>query len=85
MVHPSENEGVTALAKNLRRMRHEAGLSQREAARRIGVAHSTLSYWEAGTILPSLRKLACALIVYGRTPSDVFDLVTAHELIRRAA
>ncbi len=40
-------------AQNIRRFREGVGLSQRELARRLGVARATVTRWENGSRRPS--------------------------------
>lgn len=43
--------------EELRRRREEAGLSQEDLSRRLGMSDSAISYWENGRHIPT-RKLA---------------------------
>lgn len=52
--------------------RINAGLSQTEAARRLGVDQSTVSYWETGKKMPRASKLAKMADLYGCTVDDLF-------------
>lgn len=52
--------------------RINAGLSQTEAARRIGVDQSTVSYWESGKKMPRASKLARLADLYGCTVDELF-------------
>jgi transcriptional regulator with XRE-family HTH domain len=61
-------------AANLRRLRHEKGLSQDDLAYEAGVSRSYLSQIEKGVFYASLRiigKLATALAV---EPAELFKL-----------
>lgn len=49
----------------LKAARVNAGLSQIEAAKRIGVAASTLRNWEAGKTFPNQPKIERMCEVYG--------------------
>ncbi|MGX6446929.1 helix-turn-helix domain-containing protein [Patulibacter sp. S7RM1-6] len=49
----------------LRRGRLRAGLTQQDAAERIGVAPNTVGRWERGQTAPHGRLLTKALEVYG--------------------
>ena len=52
---------------SVRRIRQGLGLSQRELARRIGVARATVTRWENGTRHPSkVAKVAIQSIVEGK-------------------
>lgn len=54
----------------LKAARVNANLSQQEAARRIGVAASTLRNWEAGKTFPNQPKIEKICEVYG-IPFDI--------------
>lgn len=54
----------------LKAARVNANLSQQEAARRLGVAVSTLRNWEAGKTFPNQPKIEKLCEVYG-IPFDV--------------
>lgn len=54
----------------LKAARVNAGLSQGEAAKQIGVAVSTLRNWEAGKTFPNQPKIERMCEVYG-IPFDV--------------
>lgn len=54
----------------LKAARVNAGLSQAEAAKKIGVASSTLRNWEAGKTFPNQPKIEKLCEVYG-IPFDV--------------
>lgn len=47
-----------AVARNLRRIRHERGLSQEELSERAGVDHSYISLLEKGAYNASVAMLA---------------------------
>lgn len=52
------------IGENIRRLREEAGLNQRELAKKSGVSHSYISDVERGTVTPSIKfleKIAKAL------------------------
>jgi transcriptional regulator with XRE-family HTH domain len=49
----------------LKAARVNANLSQQEAARRIGVAASTLRNWESGKTFPNQPKIEKMCEVYG--------------------
>lgn len=54
----------------LKAARVNANLSQQEAARRIGVAASTIRNWEAGKTFPNQPKIEKMCEVYG-IPFDI--------------
>ncbi len=45
--------GPTSIARGLHAKRQKLGITQREAARRIGVEHMTYHHWELGRYWPS--------------------------------
>lgn len=49
----------------LKAARVNAGLSQTDAAKRIGVAASTLRNWEAGKTFPAQPKIEKMCEIYG--------------------
>jgi transcriptional regulator with XRE-family HTH domain len=67
-------------AEELRHARLAAGLTQREAAERVGVTRNTVTRWEAGETVPQGRALERAIEVYGveiehRLPDTIGRLV----------
>ena len=56
----------------LRALRAAAGLSQRELARRTGLAHGTISFIERGRGSPSISSLARLLAEFQLTIQDFF-------------
>ena len=52
----SHVEKQSDTAGMVRRARRIIGLSQRDLARRLGVAHSTIARWETGTTSPDLAQ-----------------------------
>lgn len=59
----------------LAEVRKAAGLSQVEAARRLGVTQGALSQWESGTSLPRADKLPEIARLYGCTVDELFGEV----------
>jgi len=64
-------------AENLRRLRLERFLSQRELARQAGVHAVTLTRLEAGVTAPSSRTVRALAAVLGVEPRE---LTTPHEV-----
>lgn len=51
---------IENIGKNIRICRKEAGLSQPQLAKLVGVSHAAISYWENGVNIPNVRD--CWLI-----------------------
>jgi transcriptional regulator with XRE-family HTH domain len=49
---------VRGVAQLLKSVRKEAGISQRELARRAGVGHGAINAWENGNKAPTITTLA---------------------------
>ena len=60
------------LGKNLRRLRLESGISQREMERRYKISRSYLNKLEMGRHSPTIETLRLLAKIYGITPSMVF-------------
>lgn len=52
------------LSTNLKRMRTHQGITQAEAARRLGVPRSSYSSWESGAVEPSLDMMLACCTMY---------------------
>ena len=52
-------------ARTLSRLRHEKGVSQRQAAQELGVSHALLSHYENGAREPGLAFVCRACDYYG--------------------
>jgi len=61
----------SALATVLRRKRAEAGLSQNEAGRRVGVTFQQLQKYEKGTNRVFFSRFVELASVYGTTPEQI--------------
>src|ERR1700730_14881400 len=61
------------IAASLRRERHRSGLSLTEVARRAGIAQSTLSQLESGTVNPSLETLWAICVALDAPFSRLLD------------
>lgn len=66
----TRNPRTRALATLLREARETSGLSVRGLARKLGVAHTTVSRWETGFNVPSLADVATALAYIGVTGTE---------------
>jgi transcriptional regulator with XRE-family HTH domain len=58
--------------QRLRSAREKTGLSQAEAARRIGVARERVTEWENGVRIPRVLQLAGVIESLGLDPRDLF-------------
>jgi hypothetical protein len=58
------------LGVRLRELRDAAGLTGEEVARRMGRAHSTLSRWESGGLIPRVPDVYFMLELYGVQQSE---------------
>lgn len=58
---------------SLEAARVNAGISQKEAAKQLGVNVGTLSNWERGQTAPSVEKFRALCSLYG-CPSDLIFL-----------
>ena len=43
------------IANSIKQARREANISQEELAKRIGVTHAAISYWENGINIPNVK------------------------------
>jgi transcriptional regulator with XRE-family HTH domain len=69
-------------AENLRRLRLERFLSQRELARQAGLHAITLTRLEAGTTAPSTRSVRALAATLGVEPGDLTTPEEVAELRR---
>lgn len=56
----------------LKALRVNAGLTQKQAASKVGVAPATLIRWEAGKTSPTVQQVADLAELYGCELSDIF-------------
>lgn len=66
----SDSHTRPELAATLRRLRHDAGLSGIEAARRAGLSQSTVSRLETGRRAPTVKEVTALCKAY-RAPAEV--------------
>lgn len=52
---------MNTIGKNIRKYRQARGLTQKMLAKKIGVAHNTISGWEAGKYEPDAEKIQSLL------------------------
>ena len=58
--YPRDHEGyfmMTVVGDNIRKYRKEAGLTQVDLARRLGIIQANITRWETGRITPSIETL----------------------------
>lgn len=80
---------TTAFAKRLKQLRLQAGLTQMEAAKRLGISNTALSQYESGKRTPGMSALSSLAGVYHVPLSyllngegDSSALLTEHEIQR---
>ena len=62
------------IAQNIKQMRKEMGLTQKELAERVGVTQQCISDWENGKIEPTISYVAKMSKIFETTiDSLVFD------------
>jgi len=61
------------LAENVRRLRLDADLTQKDLAKRLGLSHATLHRIERGAYNPSLRVLEELCEALDCRPGDLFE------------
>lgn len=59
-------------SKNLRRLRHQKGLTQEQVAQQLGVSIQSVSRWECGNTLPDVMLLPELARLYGVTVDDLY-------------
>ncbi len=62
---------TVSIGNNLRQARQEAGLTQREAARKIGVSTLTIIHWEQGKHSPMPENAMKIAKTYGLDPGKL--------------
>ncbi|MBQ8834277.1 MAG: helix-turn-helix domain-containing protein [Oscillospiraceae bacterium] len=61
-----------SFSRNLRQLRQEKGLTQEQAAEKLGVSGQAVSRWECGTTLPDVMLLPQIARMYGVTVDDLY-------------
>ena len=69
-----ENDNKSTLAASLSRLRAARGLTQEEAAAKIGVSGKTISKWERGDSTPDAELLPTISAALGTTPNGLFGM-----------
>ncbi|GGW10220.1 DNA-binding protein [Streptomyces capoamus] len=83
---PAPEDGLPAVAPQLRALRRRAGLTLEAAARAAGLSPAHLSRLETGHRQPSLPMLLALARVYGTTVSELLgETVAERDAIVRAA
>ena len=62
---PDKTTYAGRFAARLRELRQAAGLTQAEAAERLGLPQQTISKWERGEHTPSLKQYPAIAKAYG--------------------
>lgn len=57
--------------ENLRRIREEKGITQKELAKEIYVCHQSISKWESGKITPQVKWIYIIAKVLKVNPKDL--------------
>jgi Predicted transcriptional regulators len=73
-MNAEESDPIKALGQNIVRFRKELGLTQAEAAARIGVHQQMLSKWENGSNLPNVPSLLKIANLFGVSLDVLFGL-----------
>lgn len=71
----------------LRRWRMNEGLSQEDAAAKVGVVRKTWHQWEAGDAIPKREAMSSLYLLTGGAvqPNDFYDLPVVPDTQREAA
>ena len=65
---------INKISKNIKKLRKEHGLSQKEMAQKLGIGSKSISMLEKGILPPRLSATVLIRIyqTYGIKPSDMF-------------
>ena len=78
-----------SLGNNLFKARKKKGLSQEEAAERLGVSRQTISKWEVDETLPDIRQAKKLAVLYGLSLDELIefdiDVTEVQEVIDRTS
>lgn len=69
---------------NIRRLREAAGLTQRELAGKMGVAHTTIVSWEKNRTEPKMGAVEQMATIFGCKKSDIIPNASDYFMERRA-
>ena len=67
-------EELNKLSKNLKALRTENKLSQKQIADKLGVPVSTYANWEQGRRMPSINEIYKLIKVFETDANDLFDI-----------
>ena len=70
--------------EQLRALRRQRFLTQKELAEKVGVSYQTIQAWEAGKSQPRLRHIPKLADALGVAPTELMD-VTEDQASKRAA
>jgi transcriptional regulator with XRE-family HTH domain len=76
VTEPGGAPRARALSGALRKAREDAGVSVREVARRLGISHSVVSYWETSKRVPRIEDVASYLTAIGVTGDEREAILT---------
>ena len=62
-----------SLGNNLFKARKKKGLSQEEAAEKLGVSRQTISKWEVDETLPDIRQSKKLAVLYGLSLDELIE------------
>jgi SOS-response transcriptional repressor LexA len=68
---------MDGLGANIRKARKQAGMTQAQLAKSVGVAQSAVTHWEAGDTRPNTVRLARLAGTLGTTVDDLLGTVPA--------
>jgi transcriptional regulator with XRE-family HTH domain len=74
MNHRDANKIRIVIAKNIRQLREESGLTQEELALRLGLVPSAISNWERGANSPDIVQLFMLCEIFGTTPLVLYGM-----------
>ena len=70
------------LGNKIKQLRHMAGLTQEQIAKRLGVSPQSISKWENEIAMPDITLLPVIAGEFGVTIDELFDLTTEQKLYR---
>lgn len=68
--------------KKIRQMRLNAGLTQEQLAKKLGVSAQSVSKWENDISMPDITLLPDIAETFGISIDDLFDLTTEQKMNR---